>query len=81
MDKNLRLRRIMDMREGWVLVFDMDQTITGNYFDVQQSSEELELNPKIVDVLRYALEDKEKGLVCFIFLHTNNTFVFFIKHL
>jgi hypothetical protein len=75
------LIEMMDMREGWVLVFDMDQTITGNYFDVDEAEEELELNPKIVEVLKIALEDKGKGGVSAIFLLTNNSDTKFINHM
>jgi len=84
--ERLRSRRnamveMVDMREGWVLVFDMDQTITGNYFDVLTEKEELILNPKIVEILKIALQDKQTGIVSAIFLLTNNTDTDFIEHM
>ncbi len=85
MDKHLRMRRNavfspFDMREGFVLVFDMDQTITGNYFSME-AKEKLELNPKIVDILKFAMQDKDTGRVSAIFLLTNNTDTEFIQHM
>ncbi len=84
--ERLRPRRnamveMVDMREGWVLVFDMDQTITGNYFDVQTEKQDLVLNPKIVDILKMAIQDKQTGMVSAIFLLTNNTDTDFIEHM
>lgn len=84
--ERLRPRRnaiveMVDMREGWVLVFDMDQTITGNYFDVQTEKQDLVLNPKIVDILKMAIQDKQTGMVSAIFLLTNNTDTEFIEHM
>jgi hypothetical protein len=72
---------MVDMREGWVLVFDMDQTITGNYFDVLNEKEELVLNPKIVEILKTAVQDKQTGMVSAIFLLTNNNDTVFIEHM
>lgn len=72
---------MVDMREGYVLVFDMDQTITGNYFDVSTEKEDLVLNPKIVEILKTAVQDKETGMVSAIFLLTNNNDTAFIEHM
>jgi hypothetical protein len=65
---------------GWVLVWDLDQTIVGEYSDQRRlDSEELVLNPKAVELLRLAVEAREKDIVSAIFLLTNNADDFFIK--
>lgn len=65
---------------GWVLVWDLDQTIVGEYSDQRRiDSEELVLNPKVVELLRLAVEAREKDIVSAIFLLTNNADDFFIK--
>lgn len=58
----------MDQAEGWVLVFDLDQTITACDED-----NNVEFNSKIVEILKKAVKDREKGIVSAIFLLTNNT--------
>lgn len=67
------LIEMMDMKEGWVLVFDLDQTITAS------KDETIEFNQKIVDILKGAVKDREKGIVSAIFLLTNNADVEYIK--
>lgn len=65
---------------GWVLVWDLDQTIVGEYSDQRRlDSEELVLNPKAVELLRLAVEARDKDIVSAIFLLTNNADDFFIK--
>jgi hypothetical protein len=61
------LVEMVDMKEGWVLVFDLDQTITA--CDIENN---VEFNPKIVEILKGAVKDREKGIVSAIFLLTNN---------
>jgi hypothetical protein len=58
---------MVDMKEGWVLVFDLDQTITAC-----DEENNIEFNPKILDILKKAVKDREKGIVSAIFLLTNN---------
>jgi hypothetical protein len=65
---------------GWILVFDMDQTITGDYFDVKKEPErEIDINPICLDIFRLALENREKGDVSAIFLLTNNSDRLYIR--
>ena len=54
---------------GLILVFDMDQTIIGNHV----TSEKLDFNPKVLAILRRAMELRP-GKVKAIFLLTNNGF-------
>ncbi len=61
------LVEMIDMREGWILVFDLDQTITACDDD-----NNVEFNQIIVNILKGAVKDREKGVVSAIFLLTNN---------
>ena len=63
---------------GLVLVWDMDSTIVGNYFNVQ-SNEELIFNERAVAILKLAVEARKTGKVTAIFLLTNNSDEEFIK--
>ena len=63
---------------GLVLVWDMDSTIVGNYFNVR-SNQELIFNERAVAVLKLAVEARKTGKVAAIFLLTNNSDAEFIK--
>jgi hypothetical protein len=67
---------------GLVLVWDMDNTLVGNYFDVENRSEKdiLYLNRKAVAVLQQALEARTRGNVDAIFMLTNNADKQFIEY-
>jgi hypothetical protein len=67
---------------GLVLVWDMDNTLVGNYFDVATKSEKdiLHLNRKAVAVLQQALEARTRGNVDAIFMLTNNADKQFIEY-
>jgi hypothetical protein len=67
---------------GLVLVWDMDNTLVGNYFDVENRSEKdiLYLNRKAVAVLQQALEARTRGNVDAIFMVTNNADKQFIEY-
>ncbi len=67
-------------KDGWLLVLDMDQTITGDYFNVlKEPTREIDINPICLEILRMALENREKGDVAGIFLLTNNSDRLYIK--
>lgn len=67
-------------KKGLVLVFDLDQTLVGEYSDQRSfNSEEIVLNPRAVELLRKVIDAREKGIVSAIFLLTNNADEFFIK--
>jgi hypothetical protein len=67
-------------KKGIVLVLDLDQTLVGEYSDQRNlNSEEILLNPRAVELLRKAIDAREKGIVSAIFLLTNNADEFFIK--
>lgn len=67
-------------KTGWVLVWDLDNTIVGEYSDQRKfDSEEIVLNPRVVELLRKSVEARDKGIVSAIFLLTNNADEFFIK--
>lgn len=63
---------------GLVLVWDMDSTIVGNYFNVR-SNEELIFNERAVNIMKQAVEARKTGKVAAIFLLTNNSDDEFIK--
>lgn len=68
---------------GWVLVFDLDNTIVGEYYNLRKHpARKLPLNPFAVNILRYAMHEKskEKGEVAAILLLTNNNDTDFIAH-
>lgn len=68
------LEFIKDHPLGWVMVFDMDQTLTGNYFCVNTyPNRKISLNPYILDVLKKSVIEREKGGVAAILLLTNNS--------
>jgi hypothetical protein len=79
MDKIQKGRSIelMDMKEGWVLVFDLDQTIT--YDD--DRTESIHFNPKIIEILKGAVKDRQQGIVSAIFLLTNNADKEYIEYI
>jgi len=58
-----------------ILVFDMDQTIIGNW-DINN----LDINPRILEILKYANNARTKGIVLAIFLLTNNSDTEFINN-
>jgi hypothetical protein len=65
---------------GWVLVWDLDNTIVGEYSDQRKlDSPDIVLNPKAVELLRNSVEARDKDIVRAIFLLTNNADDFFIK--
>ena len=64
--------------DGLVLVWDMDSTIVGNYFNVR-SNQELIFNERAVAILKLAVEARKTGKVTAIFLLTNNSDEEFIK--
>lgn len=67
-------------KKGLILVWDLDQTLVGEYSDQRSAtSEEIVLNPNAVVLLRKAIDAREKGIVSAIFLLTNNADEFFIK--
>jgi hypothetical protein len=67
---------------GLVLVWDMDNTLVGNYFDVENKSENdiLYLNRNAVAVLQTAVNAKMRGTVDAIFMLTNNADKQFIEY-
>jgi hypothetical protein len=68
---------------GWVLVFDLDNTIVGEYFNLRKyPARKIPINPLVLDILRYAISEreKEKGEVSAILLLTNNNDADFIAH-
>lgn len=67
---------------GLVLVWDMDNTLVGNYFDVENKSEKdiLYLNRNAVAVLQTAVNAKTRGNVDAIFMLTNNADKQFIEY-
>ena len=67
---------------GLVLVWDMDNTLVGNYFDVENRTEKdiLYLNRNAVAVLQEAIKAKERGTVEAIFMLTNNADKEFIEY-
>lgn len=69
------------MSEGLVLVWDMDQTLIGNYFSMETVPlPELDFNQRALEILRLADKAKETGKVAAILLLTNNTDKEFISH-
>ncbi len=67
-------------KNGWILVFDLDNTIVGDYSDQRSiDAEEPSLNPSVVEILRKATEARERAIVSGIFLLTNNADYFFAK--
>ena len=82
-----------DSSKGLVLVFDLDQTLVatnkqikkhltrkrGYYREVWAPKKKPELNPELIEVLRIALQQREKGGVYAIFLLTNNSDTVFIQ--
>ena len=55
-------------------MFDMDQTITGDYFDIVKEPErEIDINPMCLEVLQEAIKGKNTGKTSAIFLLTNNS--------
>jgi hypothetical protein len=67
-------------KTGWILVFDLDNTIVGEYSDQRSlEAEEPNLNPAVVEILRKAVDARDKSIVAGIFLLTNNSDYFFAK--
>ncbi len=54
-------------------VFDLDDTIVGNYVDTPTETTELLFNKKIVNKLRELVKKRDAGQVRAIFLLTNNS--------
>jgi hypothetical protein len=69
-----------DMKEGWVLVFDLDQTITSIQYN-NELTESIHFNQKIIEILKGAVKDREQGIVSAIFLLTNNADAHYIEHI
>ena len=67
---------------GLVLVWDMDNTLVGNYYDVLDRSlhEVLHFNRNAVAVLDQAIKAKARGTVEAIFMLTNNSDKDFIEY-
>ena len=67
---------------GLVLVWDMDNTLVGNYYDVldRSSREVLHFNRNAVAVLDQAIQAKARGTVDAIFMLTNNADKDFIEY-
>lgn len=69
--------RVKEMNKaalGYVLVWDMDQTITGDYFDVKEyPAKPLDINSKAIEILRLAVKARNEGRVAAILLLTNNS--------
>lgn len=67
---------------GLVLVWDMDNTLVGNYFDVtnESTSESLLFNRKALAILKQAVAAKKRGVVDAIFMLTNNADKNFINY-
>lgn len=66
-------------KNGLVLVWDLDQTIVGEYSDQRDiNSPDLVLNDKAVALLKKAVEARNKDKVSAIFLLTNNADEVFI---
>lgn len=64
---------------GYVLVWDMDQTITGEYFDVKAYPyRPLDINPKAIEILSLAVKARDEGRVAAILLLTNNSDVNYV---
>ncbi len=69
-----RVKEINKAALGYVLVWDMDQTITGEYFDVKKFPyTPLDINPKAVEILKEAVKARDEGRVAAILLLTNNS--------
>jgi len=67
-------------KSGFVIVWDLDNTLVGEYSDQRKfDSEEIVLNTRAVEILRKCIEARDKGIVSAIFLLTNNADDFFIK--
>lgn len=65
---------------GLVYVFDLDNTIVGNYFHLHKHPQrEVHLNPLCLHMLTYLVDQREKGDVAAIFLLTNNSDDIFIN--
>lgn len=58
---------------GLVLVWDMDNTLSGEY------SDRITLNPNAIRILQKALDAKRTGTVSAIFLLTNNSDIHYIE--
>ena len=67
---------------GLVLVWDMDNTLVGNYYDVlnRSSREVLHFNRNAVSILDQAIQAKARGTVDAIFMLTNNADKDFIEY-
>lgn len=69
---------------GFVFVFDMDATIAGDYvypslIGINRTTDDIDLNPKIVNLLRVMTEGRQNGKVDAIFLYTNNSDISYIS--
>jgi hypothetical protein len=65
---------------GWVIVWDLDNTIVGEYSDQRSTTaDELVLNPKAVDLLRRIVDARDKDIISANLLLTNNADYFFVK--
>jgi hypothetical protein len=76
----LKEEDVLSAGKGLILVFDLDNTIVGEYSDQSKfDSEEIVLNERIVELLRKAVDARNKNIVSAILLLTNNADEIFIK--
>jgi hypothetical protein len=66
-----------------ILVFDLDGTIAGNYVNfrnnkVNKTIADIQINPRILEVLKLADTARKHGRIDGIFLLTNNSDIFYI---
>lgn len=66
-----------------VLVFDLDGTIAGNYVNfrnnrLNKTIADIQINPRILEILRLADAARKRGGIDGIFLLTNNSDIFYI---
>lgn len=72
----------MNAKKKYIFVFDMDNCLVGDYFDVLEPKNTYRvpiLNTALLQVLKVAIEGREKGTVEGIYLLTNNSDEFFIE--
>ena len=66
-----------------VLVFDLDGTIAGDYVNFESENDktiaDIQINPRIFNILKLAYEAREAGRIDAIFLLTNNSDIFYIS--
>ena len=66
-----------------VLVFDLDGTIAGDYVNFRNSRAnktiaDIQINPRILNILRVADAARKAGKIDGVFLLTNNSDIFYI---